>query len=376
MHSPTSHPGVFEPRRKEEWTDYVLAPEPAQLVLPPWQEYQAMDEVTRYRFNRDRDDQHSALVLAWTPRVAHFDQQISLRLRANKCAPAGARQCMLISGPGTVGKSTMVKMIARKYELTLRRFEPELFEERPGCDFVPVVYLTLDDNITPKKFSKALARYLHVPVSGDQSDVDDRVLGMLKSTGCRLLLIDDAHFLDCTRRDGAATNDHVKFLANCSGVTIIGTGVELEDSALLDEGTGNARKKQTAGRFSLHKFTPFSICTPGEAREWIGIVQGLEQALALYHHQPGSLARQHWRYLHERTLGRMAPLADIIKQSAGLAISRGPDTGREEITRDLMDEVILDHWSTLEYAEIQEVKARKARADRQRQKGRDRATRA
>ena len=369
MRSPTSHPGVFEPRRKEEWTDYVLAPEPAQLVLPSWQEYQAMDEMTRYRFNRDRDSQHSALVLAWTPRVAHFDKQIGLRLRANKKAPPGARQCMLISGPGTVGKSTMVKMIARKYELELRRMEPELFRERPGCDFVPVVYLTLDDNITPKKFSKALARYLHVPVSGDQSDVDDRVLDMLKSTGCRLLAIDDAHFLDCTRRDGAATNDHVKFLANCSGVTIVGTGVELEDSALLDEGTGNPRRKQTAGRFSLHTFTPFSVETTEDAKEWIGVVHGLEQALALYHHEPGTLARRHWRYLHERTLGRMAPLADIIKQSACLAISRGTDTGREEITRELMDEIILDHWSTLEYAEVKEVQARKARASRQGRKG-------
>ena len=334
MRSPASHPGVFEPRRKEEWTDYVLAEGPAQLILPPWQEYQAMDEMTRYRFNRDRDDQHSALVLAWTPRVRYFDEQISLRLRANKKA-RGARQCMLISGPGTVGKSTMVKMIARKYELGLRQFEPELFETRPGNDFVPVVYLTLDDNITPKKFSKALARYLHVPVSGDQSDVDDRVLDMLKSAGVRLLVIDDAHFLDCTRKDGNATNDHVKFLANCSGVTIIGT--------------------------------------EQEAKEWIGVIQGLEQALALYHHEPGSLARRHWRYLHERTLGRMAPLADIIRQSACLAISHGPDTGREEITRELMDEIVLDHWSTLEYAEIKEVQARKARAGRQRNKARSRA---
>jgi hypothetical protein len=263
----------------------------------------------------------------------------------------------------------------RKYELQLRRFEPELFEDRQGNDFVPVVYLTLDDNITPKKLSKALARYLHVPVSGDQSDIDDRVLDMLKSTGCRLLVIDDAHFLDCTRKDGIATNDHVKFLANCSGVTIIGTGVELEDSALLDEGTGNPRKKQTAGRFSLHEFTPFSIDTPEEAKEWIGVVQGLEQALALYHHEPGSLARRHWRYLHERTLGRMAPLADMIKQSACLAISRGPATGREEITREIMDEIILDHWSTLEYAELQEVKARKARGSRQRRPGRSRTAR-
>jgi hypothetical protein len=69
----------------------------------------------------------------------------------------------------------------------------------------------------------------------------------------------------------------------------------------------------------------------------------------------------------------MAPLADIIKQSACLAISRGQEGGREEITRELMDEIILDHWSTLEYAEFREVQARKARAGRQHKKGRNRA---
>jgi hypothetical protein len=68
----------------------------------------------------------------------------------------------------------------------------------------------------------------------------------------------------------------------------------------------------------------------------------------------------------------MAPLADIIKQSACLAISRGTDTGREEITRELMDEIILDHWSTLEYAEVKEVQARKARGSRRGRKDRSR----
>lgn len=103
------------------------------------------------------------------------------------------------------------------------------------------------------------------------------------------------------------------------------------------------------------------------------MVQGLEQALALYHHEPGSLARHHWRYLHERTFGRMAPLADMIKQSACLAISRAPAAGREEITREIMDEIVLDHWSTLEYAELQEVKAGKARIHRQRGRGTSKA---
>jgi hypothetical protein len=106
------------------------------------------------------------------------------------------------------------------------------------------------------------------------------------------------------------------------------------------------------------------------------LTRGLEQALALFHHEPGSLARHQWRYLHEKTFGRMAPLADMIKQSACLAISRSPANGREEITREIMDERVLDHWSTLEYAELQKRKAAKALNDPQRAKAGGRATQA
>lgn len=55
----------------------------------------------------------------------------------------------------------------------------------------------------------------------------------------------------------------------------------------------------------------------------------------------------------------MAPLADMIKQSACLAISRCTATGREEITRELMEEIVLDYWGTLEYEELTGVRARK-----------------
>ena len=58
-------------------------------------------------------------------------------------------------------------------------------------------------------------------------------------------------------------------------------------------------------------------------------------------------------------------LADPVRRDIVARLSRGPATGREEITRELMDEIILDHWSTLEYAEVKEVQARKARASRQ-----------
>src|SRR6266536_1147737 len=66
---------------------------------------------------------------------------------------------LLIDGPATVGKSTLVKMIARKFELQLRTEHPERFTDQIG-DYVPVVYLSVPDSVTPTQISLALARYL------------------------------------------------------------------------------------------------------------------------------------------------------------------------------------------------------------------------
>jgi hypothetical protein len=53
--------------------------------------YQAMGEDERHRFDRARSRHHSALVLAWTPPVQRFENEIFERLEANQAAPAGAR---------------------------------------------------------------------------------------------------------------------------------------------------------------------------------------------------------------------------------------------------------------------------------------------
>jgi hypothetical protein len=109
----------------------------------------------------------------------------------------------------------------------------------------------------------------------------------------QLLIIDDLHFLDCSQREGRASNDHIKYLANHAACTLVGTGIDLEDSPLLSEGGGGERATQTAGRFAHHKLAPFTAASKDAAAEWIGVVKTLEDALVLFEHQPASLARQH-----------------------------------------------------------------------------------
>lgn len=224
------HPGLAEPRTKEDWFAYVFYDPPPRPVLPPYDSYVTMDEAEQRRLNRSRNRYHSALVLAWTPAVQHFETEITELLAANEMAPPGARLGLLIDGPPTVGKSTLVKMIGRKFEQELREDFPERFSpDRLGC-YVPVVYISLTDQVTPKQISIAIARYLNVPTSGTKDTIDDRVLTALTASGTQLIIFDDLHFLDCSLKEGRASNDHIKFLANHAPCTIIGTGVDLEES--------------------------------------------------------------------------------------------------------------------------------------------------
>ena len=353
------HPGLAEPRTKEDWRAYVGYDSPPRPALPSFEDYRAMEPAARRRLNRERSRYHSALVLAWTPPVLSFEELIFERLEANEDAPAGARPGILIDGPATVGKSTLVKMIARKFERELREDHPQRFAPDRLGDYVPVVYLSVPDSVTPKQISLALARYLHVPVrpAGTKDDIDELVLKAIRRAGVQLLIIDDLHFLDCSQREGRASNDHIKYLANHASCTIVGTGVDLQHSPLLSEGRGGGFNTQTAGRFSHHLLRPFALDSKDQAEQWIGVVQTLEQAVVLYHHEPGSLARQHWRYLHERTAGSIAALHDLIRLAAVRAVRRGI----ESLNRELLDSITMSYASEVQYAKVIDAQRKQRR---------------
>ncbi|MET9509909.1 TniB family NTP-binding protein [Streptomyces flavidovirens] len=348
------HPGLAEPRTKEDWFAYVFYEPPPRPVLPPYELYLAMDEAGQRRLNRMRSRYHSALVLAWTPAVRHFESEIMELLEANEDAPPGARPGLFIDGPPTVGKSTLVKMIARRFERQLREDFPERFGERLGA-YVPVVYISLADQVTPKQISVAFARYLNTPTGGTKEDIDHRILLALRACGTQLVIFDDLHFLDCSHKDGRASNDHIKYLANHAPCTIIGTGVELQDSPLLSEGGAKGRTTQTSGRFSRQELKPFSLDTELDALEWVAVIRSLESSLELYRHVPESLTRQHWEYLHDRTGGSIAGLHTLIRRSAVRAVRRGT----EAVTREVMDSIVLSYAHERGYARVLELKDRK-----------------
>jgi hypothetical protein len=121
------HPGLAEPRTKEEWRGYLDAVPPARPVLPPFHTYQALPDPERLAIDDDRHAWHSALIIVRTPTMKHIHTEIQVKLLTNARQPAGARRSVVLDGPPTVGKSTLVKLFSAEFERTLRLREPESF---------------------------------------------------------------------------------------------------------------------------------------------------------------------------------------------------------------------------------------------------------
>jgi hypothetical protein len=358
------HPTLAEPTTKEEWRAYINAVSPSPPQLPSHTDYQALAPAARRRLDRLRHQHHSALVIIRTTRMQQLHHVIERRVHANAAQPAGARRSIVIDGPPTVGKSTLVKLFGLDLERGLRTEYPERFA--PGyhvdgimIDYTPVVYLSIPAQATPKDLSAALADFLGQPYRprATKTEITNIALNAMKRCGVALIIVDDVHFLDLSAKEGKLANDHLKDIANKCPVTFVFTGHDLEHSGLFLEGLADAeRATQTSGRNALHRLDKFKITTEAEQREWAGTIMTMEDSLLLYRHKPGTLLK-HYRYLHDRTDGSICALADLIRESAIEAVM----TGEEAITKKLMDTIIISKQAEAAYRRKLKLRTSKQR---------------
>ena len=205
-----------------------------------------------------------------------------------------------------------------------------------------MIYLGLTSNTTMRSLNSMLCRFYGLPGAhrGTADVLAQRATGAVAASKTRLIIVDDVHFLDVTRRDGREVANHFKWLANTFPVTFLFVGVGLRARGLLDEGLcgADAAFSQTARRWNVLTLEAFEIATAAGRGIWRNLLLGIERDLVLANTSRGMVADQLSDYLFARSSGHFASLMSLIARGCYRAVA----TGSEALSVDLLDGIRID----------------------------------
>ncbi|WP_216319253.1 AAA family ATPase [Deinococcus aestuarii] len=341
------------------WRRFVNRPVPPRPVMPNRETWRGWSEAQRQEFNRARHLYHANFPPIATPDLQDFHNQMLLQLWKNIDGDDGTPPGGLLDGPRTLGKTTILKWLARRFEL-------EFTERYPAEDpaqqhlVIPVAYLGMSAGATPKDLSLGLARFFNFPLPTNtkgitRGDITAAVLEAIALHQTQLLCVDDAHFINMYTDAGRLANDHLKEITEKSRCTLIFTGIDCEGSGLLAEGRGpdGARKSQLGGRLIYKAITPMTR----DGAAWTGVLADLERTLVLAGLHPGTLTDGLSDYLYDRTKGYIGPLMNLARKATRVSV----DTGLETLTEPLLAGIRLDRASEIPDQPEPAKKPRKSR---------------
>ena len=227
--------------------------------------------------------------------------------------------------------------------------------------YTPVVYINIPGDVTPKGLSRRFAQFFESLIlrksSATAEEYTDVALAAVEACRTSLVILDDIHFLRNKGKQGVVAIDHLKALQEQMNATFVFTGINVERHGLF-LGVESDSSEQLAGRLSkleVHGYGAAFLRSGAAAEEekeapeerhrqmteWASIVREMERAIDLYHHDQGSLVAE-WRYLLERTDGRVSSLSRLLRNAAVRAIIEAPETGVERVDVPLLDRVFAD----------------------------------
>ncbi|VBA31954.1 hypothetical protein LAUMK4_05632 [Mycobacterium persicum] len=308
-------------------------PEPPQLLAAA--DLERLDTDERELYDCARQDYHSELTLVAAPDILRITRAGERLIISNRGKQLG-RRGLIVSGPSGTGKSTSITQLGKIHQVDTQRRAPR------GDGRIPVVYIIVPPDATPKMLAIEIAAFLGLPFSSHDSQhfVTQSVAGVLRKVGCSLILVDEVHRLDLRTRHGAAASDQLKYFFDSVSATSIYASLDLAENGMF---TG-MRGRQIAGRFISLTTSAFGYATEIEKDDWAKLVATLEAALRLNRHKPGTLLKDA-AYLHQRTGGMIGSLDQLIYEAANKAIT----DGAEKITRKHLDAIILDTAAEEQY---------------------------
>jgi hypothetical protein len=281
----------------------------------------------------------------------------------------GVRNGAVCTGPGTVGKSTLVQHVGKDYDLRLRAAVRANYGgdgflmPRSTWRFAPVIYITLKGGSSLKGIYLKLARFLLVP-KYDKMTIDQLNIAIVehaKNMGVSLIIIDDIHYLHRRSEGVNVTNNDLKSLMSEIAATLIFAGINCDAAGLFDEyfdgklsstQTGTSGPgSQTNHRFSRFELKPFAH-ENGKCEEVEEILKAYDKNLVLVNHKRKDL-RNLQNYILMRTGGYVGAIRQLIRLGAAKAIS----DGTERITEELLETIKLNNAADQQYRQLLAMQA-------------------
>jgi hypothetical protein len=324
---------------------FAMADAPARTRPPvyPVADIASLSPVDRGRYQQARAVWHANLGPIRTPGIDTLFDALDEICGANRQDGDKVKPAAVLDALPGLGKTTAAAAFGRMFHhQQIELHGPQIPAADGHWQRIPVVYVGLTSNTTMRSLNAMLCRFYGLPGAdrGTAQQLSHRASECVANCKTRLIIVDDVHFLDITRRDGREVANHFKWLANTFPVTFLFVGVGLRARGLLDEGlTGaDAAFSQTARRWSVLSLDPFEVASLAGQTTWRNLLLGIERQLVLADASRGMLADELSDYLFTRSSGHFASLMSLIARGCYRAVK----TGAEQLTTGLLDQVRID----------------------------------
>lgn len=279
---------------------------PARLTLS---DYTTLSITKRAEYDAARDRHLSGNIIIKTPQVSAAMSAVGTMIRKNDRRADTVRPGLIISGDGSMGKTTIAKTLMREVFNEYQKQFPDF--EKDGRH--PVVYVEVPAGSTGKLLLVAFARCLGLTIASreTQDTLMVRVSNALRSARTQLIVVDELQNLSAANRGNGESIQILRQLHSWVPAIFVFAGINLRTGQLFSGPAG----RQLSGRFTLHELDRFTLASTKERGLWQAIIREFEKELMLFAHAPGMLAPVSAE-LHDLTGGSIATLGRLLTGTA------------------------------------------------------------
>jgi len=294
----------------------------------PLSEFTSLNTRQRAEYDAARDHYLSGSVIVQTRQVSDAHSVVDTMIRKNNRRADTVRPGLIISGDGSMGKTTITKILMRKVFNAYTNQFPDFEKESRH----PVVYIEVPVGSTGKLLLVAFARCLGLTIAArdTQDTLMVRVSNALKAARTQLIVVDELQNLSAANRGNGESIQILRQLHSWVPAIFVFAGINLRQGQLFAGPAG----RQLGGRFTLHELDRFGLGSIAEKKHWRALVRAFERELLLFDRTPNSLD-PFCEQLHDLSGGSIATLGKLLTGTARDLIAR-QDPANEIITLELI----------------------------------------